>query len=224
MVAPMNTSSAHASRRSQLQDWITSLMAAHGIEDYSKFARRVGVADSTISRLMNPSSEGHQLRESTIARIETAFNARRPSAIPVLSRPGLGERIQPEADFSVPETMLDKIRHDIQPLLTTREDGGETGMAVREALLVSDRALDLAGYLPGDVVLVDMDAQPATQDIVAVRWLTGQRPSDQITLRIFDTPFLTAHSTDESLRRPVLIDPARVQLIGVVRLAIRDRV
>lgn len=77
-------------------------------------------------------------------------------------------------------------------------------------------ALIVAGYLPGDLVLVDPAIEARPQDLVCARVADWQRGNEQTLFRIFDPPFLVAAAQDRTAFKPLLVDPERVQLRGVV--------
>lgn len=202
---------AHDTHVQTYRDWIAQLMAQHDIATVSELARSAGLAESTLTRLMNPEGPGNIPREGTIAKIEQRFNTRRPA-----TRTGRNDGTEQScADpLGTALAITEKIR-----AIVANDAPDETD----EAYLVGDRALDLAGYLPNDIILVDPSIRPETGDIVALRFRTGPMKSRTLTLRIHDAPFLTAHSTDETLRRPILIDPDRIEIVGVVTKAMRQR-
>ncbi len=205
----LSMTKAHDSQIDTYRDWISQLMIQHNIDTVSAFARRAGLTESTLTRLMNSDGPGHMPREGTIGKIERAFHTRRPLM-------GLGENPQEEGDFIDPRQRTDQSRQHLEEIVTGALDG-------QNAYTVADRALDLAGYMPDDLVLIDEKVRPQPSDIVAIRFRVSQARRGAVTLRIYDQPFLTAHSTDETLRRPLLIDPARIDILGVVTMALRQR-
>ncbi|MBN9458504.1 MAG: hypothetical protein J0I54_17880 [Bosea sp.] len=83
------------------------------------------------------------------------------------------------------------------------------------------RALEDEGYFPGDVVIVDMNAQPEAGDIVCAQLYDFERPGQTRTVfRLFHPPFLVGASKEDNARVPQLID-GTVGIKGVVELAIR---
>lgn len=201
--------SPHESQMQTFRDWVSQLMAQHGVATVSQFARRAGLAESTLTRFMNAEGPGNLMREGTIAKIENAFNARRPA-----TRLPQGERQTPERqDASARASNLTSLMQSLRQHETPEH----------ETFILSDRALDLAGYLPGDLIIVDTSQRPEIGDVVALRFRSGAARSSTVTLRIYDTPFLTAHSTDDTMRRPLMIEPERIEIIGIVTAAMRER-
>lgn len=201
MIGMMTT--AHDAQVERIRQWIAQLMALTG-QTASELARECGLAESTLTRLMSADGPANLPRESTLLKIEQRFQTRRPTAPP---SPG-----------DVQEPPLGNATEELKRMARLIE---ETQAA--EAFVVSDHALDLAGYLPEDTVFVDTQRTPQPGDVVAIRFRAAPGRRDAVTLRIFDQPFLTPHTTDEALRRPLLIDPARIEIIGVTVAAMRQR-
>jgi transcriptional regulator with XRE-family HTH domain len=78
------------------------------------------------------------------------------------------------------------------------------------------RALEGLGYLPGDIVIVDLDRKPAPGDVVCAQVYDLGRSEPETVMRIYEPPVLVAASFDEQLRRPLMVDDARVKIEGVV--------
>ncbi len=198
---------SHEAHIQSYKDWIAQLMAEHNVTA-SELARRAGLAESTLTRLMSDTGSGNLPREGTIAKIERAFNTRRPVIQTTNIPAGARGVIQ-------------------DPRVSTKEIAGilsaaaANDLSALEAYMVADRALDLKGYMPGDVLLIDTEKRPENGDIVAVSFGSPTQSTGRVSLRIYDTLFLISHSTDDSLRRPILNEPGRVQLVGVVQMAVR---
>jgi hypothetical protein len=93
---------------------------------------------------------------------------------------------------------------------------------------VNTRALELAGVLPGDVILVDSNIAPRTpregeeRDIVVAQILTAG--SAETVIRIYDPPYLITETADPAARRkPLLVDNDRVSIWGVQIKLFRER-
>lgn len=203
-------SDIHETQVELYRGWIHSLMMQHRITA-SELARRANLSESTLTRLMNPQGPAFLPREATIAKIEKTFSVRRP----VMQNGN-------EEDGSAPGQKAGKDPRSIAAgLLEGLQELDISSPDAINAYTVEDRALDLAGYLPGDIVLVDTARHPEAGDIVALRFRGPASDLNRITLRIFDHPFLSAHSTDAALRRPVLDDREKFELVGIVTTALR---
>ncbi|PZP54968.1 MAG: hypothetical protein DI604_36820 [Delftia acidovorans] len=91
-----------------------------------------------------------------------------------------------------------------------------------DAWVMRSRALEAAGYLPGDVLVVDMNAAPQSGDVVCAEIL-DRSGKPEMVMRILERPFLVAATFDPSLFKPMLIDGDRVTVRGVVIASFRER-
>ena len=88
---------------------------------------------------------------------------------------------------------------------------------------LNSRALEDAGYLPGDILVVDLNAQPKAGDVVCVqiyKWAEGKADT---VFRIYEPPYLLAACRDPALRRPLLVDNNHIIIKGVVTECLRRR-
>src|SRR5262249_53096305 len=81
---------------------------------------------------------------------------------------------------------------------------------------IQTRALECLGYLPGDIVIVELGRQPAPGDVVWAQVHTVSRSDAEMVMRIYEPPILAAATLDEQLRRPFMVDDAHVIIKGVV--------
>jgi len=86
--------------------------------------------------------------------------------------------------------------------------------------VMKSRALEHAGYLPGDILIVDLNAKPQDGDAVCAQ-IYDRNGKTETAFRIYEYPFLIAASADPDLRRPVLVDNERASIRGVVMASIR---
>lgn len=83
------------------------------------------------------------------------------------------------------------------------------------------RALELAGYRPGDMLVADLEAEAKAGDVVVAQlydWTVG---SARTVLRIFQPPYLVAAAADPVKYRPELVDNERVVVKAVVVASFR---
>jgi len=79
---------------------------------------------------------------------------------------------------------------------------------------ITDRNLDVLGYVPGVTVTVDPFLTPRDGDVVCVQL---QGPSSPPELKLFKDPYLINATTDPDLiARPVVRNDDRVRIVGVV--------
>lgn len=90
---------------------------------------------------------------------------------------------------------------------------------------VRTRAMSLAGYLPGDRMLVDMhradDARSG--DVVVAQAYDVAAGSAKTVLRQYQRPALVAHSADPADWRVLLVDDDAVVIRGLVTASWRTR-
>ncbi len=124
---------------------------------------------------------------------------------------------------------------DVVQYLAPPANGAVTGgsAALRDALWpgranadlwqVKSRALELAGYLPGDFVVVDLDRAPAGGDVVCAQVYDWDTRTAQTILRLYEPPFLMPASQSALFRKPEIVDDDRVVIKGVVVASARQR-
>lgn len=95
---------------------------------------------------------------------------------------------------------------------------GRTGL---DAWVMKGRALDLQGILPDDILLVDLNRRPAPDDIVCAQIVDFTTGVAETIFRLFQPPYLIAHSAKLGAVRPEQVDEIRVSVRGVVEGVIR---
>jgi transcriptional regulator with XRE-family HTH domain len=196
--------------RTDLQAWLRSVLEQTKLTP-TALASKAGVAQSTVTRFLN-SPDAPMIGLRTVAKIAhaagvTPYGA--PSNAPRANGFNEPEAVPYHAQTNGPLA-------PILNLLSTQH------RAVDPWLLQTD-ALELAGYLRGDVVLVDLNAQPRAGDIVCAqlyRWSEGRADT---VFRLFEPPYLIAMARDPDVRKPALVDNDRVIIKGVVMLTLRQR-
>ena len=84
---------------------------------------------------------------------------------------------------------------------------------------VKGRALELAGYRPGDMLVADMEAEAQAGDVVvAQHWQAG---TARTILRLFQPPYLIAANTNPAGHRPELVDGEHITMKAVVIASFR---
>lgn len=127
-----------------------------------------------------------------------------------LDRPGLGE---PEA----------------APFAAGSDDDGAITRAVRalsagrnaaDPWVLKTRALESEGYLPGDVVIVDLNEAPKVGDVVCAQ-VFGPEGRAETVFRLWQPPYLIG--TGREARQPLRVGEDAVMLKGVVVASFRPR-
>lgn len=88
---------------------------------------------------------------------------------------------------------------------------------------VADRALELAGVLPGDLALIDKQAAARPGDIVLAEIFDFSRGRSECRLRYYDGRYLQtrtlAHDQEEP---PVMVDGERARIVGRAGRIVRN--
>lgn len=176
----------------------------------AELARRTDRNPSTYSKFKNDPANQAILEPSTIAAIEEASGIR-AYEFSLHSRPrGLAES--------------ESIKYEAEPLEAVDGaikalQGDRNGI---DPWVLKSRSLEAAGYLPGDVLIVDLNARPEPGDVVCAQ-VYDRAGRVETVFRIFEDPFLMAATLDRSLIKPLLIDNDRVVVRGVVTASLRER-
>ncbi|MDP2150051.1 MAG: hypothetical protein Q8K13_10465 [Parvibaculum sp.] len=201
----MTESARQDELRAAIRIWLESAKRKTGLA-YSEMGRRAGVAGTTITNFMNKEDWPHIPNSTTIAKIARFARMTMPAvyAGPDIAA-GFGE---PEVEpYEGPETGLNNA-----PPATENQDWWE----------IRSRVLDLAGYMPGDKVLVDLTEAPVPGDVVIAQ-IYGPTGDAETVFRRFEPPFLTAKGSMDNQPRPILLDYEKVSVLGVVVATLRER-
>jgi hypothetical protein len=171
----------------------------------TRLATAAKIRPSTLSRLLKEGSTT-TLHADTLSKLE-AFSGISPFApVDTASAPrGFTEDAVPfDADSADPA-----VSAAIKALIGTRQDADS-----RE---ISSRALEGLGYLPGDIVVVDLGRKPVAGDIVCAQISEMGRSEPETVMRLYHPPVLLAATFDEEvLGRLLWVDDPRVKIEGVV--------
>jgi transcriptional regulator with XRE-family HTH domain len=176
----------------------------------TQLAQRAGLDPSTLSRFLTAEREGHALRSSTLAKIAGA------SGVPLA-----GDPPAPAPGFAEAEAMpLQPVEgHQLSRMISSL---AAPGRAIDPWSLAS-RALENAGYRPGDVLLVALDEAPLPGDVVCAQVYDWSKGGAQTLFRLFQPPYLVAATNDPALMRPFASNDASVAIKGVVVASVRGR-
>lgn len=200
--------------RRVIREWLLKVADETG-KSLSKIAAEAGLTVSTVTRAAYKPEHPHVLSTSSIAKISKLTGIAPPSDLlgALAGSPGreLAEHEAAPYVFAKQESEADAaVRSFI---------AGRSGI---DAWVLRSRALDLAGYLPGDVVFVDLKAKPRAGDVVCAQIYDFDRGKAETIWRIYEPPYLVAASTDTTLRRPERDDAAAIK--GVIIGLLRQRV
>jgi transcriptional regulator with XRE-family HTH domain len=166
-------------------------------------ANRAGLDPSTLSRFLTKGRDGHALRASTIQRISTV------SGLPFGNSPQVQSLSESEAE----------------PYIFASEDGRAAAVKILignhsnvDAWTLNSRAIENAGFKPGDVLIVGLNETPLAGDIVCAQIYDWTKDQAETVFRIFQPPALISASADVSLLKPYLLSDK-----GVVLHSLRSR-
>lgn len=187
--------------------WLKGVLAKTALAP-TALAQKAGLSQPTLTRFLNDPEATHALSARTIAAVERASGMRYgPDPRPT------GFRESEAAPFDVRKSPkgLDFVAQSI---------GAANGI---DPWVLRSRALEGAGYLPGDVLIVDLNSDPKGGDVVCAQVYDWARSRAETVFRIYEPPYLVAATLDEALRRPFPVDNNTVFVKGVVITMIRLR-
>lgn len=199
-----------AADQSEQRNYLQNVMRRTGWTQ-SELALRAGLDPSTLSRFLTGDREGHALRGSTIRKIESVS--------------GIGFGLAPPATplEGFAETEAEPILIEASSPLDAVVAALTRGRSNVDPWTLKSRALEGAGYRPGDILLVALDETPLAGDVVCAQLYDWNSGRAETVFRIFQPPYLVAASPDPALMRPHVVDDAAVQVKGVVINTIRNR-
>lgn len=193
------------------RQWLRDV-AATTRKPLTRIAKEINVSPSTLTRPVAEGEDGTStLHARTIAKIVAHTGIAPPQPFPGshhLGRPpiGLGGDAIPFDTGTA-----DPISTAVLALI-----GARNGVS---AVTLHSHALELAGYLPGDVVLLDRNATPQSGDIVLAEIEEWPRHTAKTVLRMLQRAapidLLIARSLDPAFL-PIVVDGERVTIKGVI--------
>lgn len=202
---------ARAEVREAQRAWLSGIVAKSG-KSLTEIAKVAHVSHTTLTRFNRPDYDG-TLNSLTVQQIADAMKVPMPGG----SEPEVRSRRQPiQADA---ERLSFDDRDDLAGAVTRL--AGDRDWCI--SLQMSSRALELRGYLPGDILIVDKAVLPQEGDVVAVSFQEFADSPAQVLVRVYEKLVLTAATLQTDLTKPVIVDSDRVTLLGVVTDLIRTR-
>ncbi len=174
----------------------------------SDLAHRAGLDPSTLSRFLSFGAEGRALRAATLARIERAA--------------GISVSGDNSANGGFAETEATPLTRPDAALARAVAALSEGHRNV-DAWTLASRALEMAGYRPGDILLVALDETPQPGDVVCAQIYDWARGRAETVFRLHQPPWLVAASADPALLRPHALGDNGVVIKGVVIYSLRPR-
>lgn len=175
----------------------------------TRIATDIGISPSTLTRLINEPDGGKAtLRATTIAKLERYSGLTAPTLeMPEGSTPvpaGLREDAIPFEPRDADLTVTAAIKAII---------GGRKNI---DPWTMRSRALECAGFMPGDIVLVDLSVLPRAGEPACAQVYEWRGGTAETVMRIYEPPYLVAATFDGNLRKPLLVDDERVIVKGLI--------
>jgi len=199
------------SRETQLA-WVRAILAHLGVSA-TELAKRAKIAPSTLQRPLNDPEWTSMLSGRTMAAIGEVAGLR-PLEFPSRAR-GMTE---PEARpyvYDQARDAADNFDRSVRELCQ--------GRAGRDPWVMRSYALELSGVLPGDIMIVDLNIQPAPDDIVCAQIYDWSGSKTETVFRLFDPPYLVTNSVRAGREKPLAVDNSSVVIKGVVTTILRNR-
>lgn len=214
MVKRSSKSATKAAVRSRHLEWLQDLERWTG-KSLSRIADEAGLSDTTLTRLR---------RENDGTLLDVTIQA-------------IKQRHQVPGPFDNMLSGNGRIlyaREEATPYDVAAEDDANLKRAI-EALVakrnavfcyrLKTRALELSGYLPGDIVLVDQNRPPAHNDAVCAQIVDYRTGSAETVWRLFQqvggVRLLQPRAQDAEAFAGYVVDDDRVSIAGVIVGAVR---
>jgi len=198
--------------RERIRAWLKEAISQAG-GSAAALAKRAGLADTTITRFLKH-EDAPMPSSRTLSKIAHAaglkpigFSSDTAAALDV---PGVAE---PEAlQFDMEEA---------EPRQTRLVRAAIGDRQAADPWILKTVALKLAGYMPGDIVIVDLVQSARAGSAVCAQIYDWRQNSAETVFRIYEPPFLVAASDNPVMRRPRLVDNENVIIKGVITEVLR---
>ena len=194
--------------RDEQRSWLRQVLAETGLTA-TGLASRAGLAQTTLTKFLNDPDYPHALSSRTIDALTRATRLKFGAG------PVAGGLAEPEAAKYLAKSEADPLAQAVASL--TR------GANAIDPWTLQSRALEAAGYLPGDVLLVDLSLEAKPGDIVCAQLYEWGRFTAETVFRAFEPPYLVTRSFDRALPFLQAVDNKNVAIKGVVVASLRPR-
>lgn len=198
-----NVSRMDADLRKKQRRWLLEILEHFGWSA-TELARRAGLSATTLTRFINSKDWSHTLSGRSIDKIERATGVRayeNAGQLPSFARSDADPYMAPTGGKYRPRAAA------IAALI----NGSNSALA----FVLKSRALEHAGFIPGDVLIVDTDATPKNGDVVLAQ-VYDRAGGVETLFRIFERPYLSAATSDATIRRTMVADDEWLVVRGVV--------
>jgi hypothetical protein len=196
--------------QSEQRDWLRRAIARSGLTP-TEIARRGKITPSTLTRFLNASEHAGVLSPVTVTTVAD-ITGEPPHDAWTSSHPGTG--------FS-----------DVEATPYQPQTGDPIAEAVRAFIAGRDhlipwelrtRALEPAGFAPGDVLIMDLNGEAEAGDVICAQIYDWQAGKAETVFRVLEPPFLVG-AGDDAWRRPLLATDRAVAIKAVMLMSFRRR-
>jgi len=195
-------------RKAEQQAWVRAILSEHRL-NMAELARKIGRSPTTIQRPMNdPNYTG-------------MFSGRVLSEIADFA--GLGIMEFPNRPKGLSENEAAPYIYDSKEITPFQQATAAliNNQPGRVAWRITTSMLDMEGVKPGDVLIVDLNRKPRTDDIVCAQFYSPARDRADTIFRKYAAPYLITSSTTGTTK-PVLVDDDAVKIMGVSIALLRE--
>lgn len=200
------------SSRDEQIAWVKAVQAHLGVS-LTELARRARIAPSTIQRPINDPQWDGMLSGRTLAAIGDAAGLK-PLEFPARMRGMAEAEAEPYVHEARPDA-ADNVERAVRELCRGRNG--------RDPWVMRSYALEMAGILPGDVMILDMNLAPQPRDVVCAQIYDWSGMKAETIFRLYQPPFLLTHSMRAGPDKPITVDNQSVVIKGVVGAVLRAR-
>jgi len=180
--------------RAEVRRWLERVIAEARL-DAGEVAARAHVSPSTVYRMLDD-EDPHEPKATSVLQIAEALAVAPPST---LGRPRA---------FAEP---------DVSPL--SGETPAELAPRTPDQSLwrVESRALELAGVLPGDLLLLDAAEEARAGDLVVAQLYDFDHGAARTRVRYYDGAYLSVRTMDPALAEAAVPVGGGVRIVGPIR-------
>lgn len=214
-IVSRSLNAVHQQLRNAQKRWLDSMILRHSTPDrkvtLTDIARRANMNPSTLTQFYNREERGGTLQTFSIRRIADAMD----------------EAVPPEV---IGESEARGFR-EAEALPYSAQPGDPIAEAVRAFIAGRDhlipwelrtRALEPAGFAPGDVLIMDLNGEASAGDVVCAQIYDWQAGRAETVFRVLEPPYLVG-AGDDAWRKPLLASDRAVAIKAVMLMSFRRR-
>lgn len=194
--------------RAEQRAWL-QLVLEQTKKSGSALAKAAGLAQTTVTNFLNDPDYPHALSSRTIDALERA------SRMKFGGMPRVSGMDETEAAPFGGEPSSDLVADAVKRLIGASN--------TRAPWRLISKAIEAAGYLPGDVLIVDLSIAALPGDVVCAQVYHRRRFTAETVFRVFEPPYLLAKTFDRAASPLLAVDNENVIVKGVVVASIRPR-